>query len=62
MGAENVFSEGRGEPPVLRLYSAAIEMSAYALENRNMVIDVTSVSKMEANQTSNIEIKKLLMQ
>lgn len=54
------FSEQRGEPQVLRFYSAAIEMSAYALENRSMVTDVT-VSIMEANQTLNNDSEKLPM-
>lgn len=58
---KRLFSAEQGEPPVLHLYSAAIEMSAYALENRNTATDVATVSTIGANQTSNIDIEKLLM-
>lgn len=50
----------KGERPVLRLCLAAIEMSAYALENRNVVSDVKAVSITKANQTSNIDFEKPL--
>lgn len=58
---EGFFLADWGEPPVLHHYSTAIEMSAFALEHRNMVRNATSVSITEANQTSNIDIEEVLM-